>query len=170
MQCKDLGIEIVSECEIAPEYFSSFDLIVDSMFGFSFNSSERIREPFAKIISVLSILTDVPIISIDVPSSWNVDTLTQLPAIAKFKPRALVSLTVPKTCSFNFDGVHYVGGRFVPPSIVSEFKLKVPEYGNNANQVVKLSSSPSPTESSIRHAGLLEEENDGRVRYFFNGN
>ncbi|KAL1566849.1 Pyridoxine/pyridoxamine 5'-phosphate oxidase 1, chloroplastic, variant 2 [Salvia divinorum] len=41
----------------------------------------------------------------------------------------LVSLTAPKLCSKRFDiPHHFLGGRFVPPSIVSKYELKLPPY------------------------------------------
>lgn len=40
-----------------------------------------------------------------------------------------VSLTAPKLCAKRFDGrFHFLGGRFVPPSIISKYKLQLPPY------------------------------------------
>lgn len=47
------------------KYYNSFDLIVDSIFGFSFEGPPR--EPFRSIIDALS-RTQVPLISVDIPS------------------------------------------------------------------------------------------------------
>ena len=47
------------------KYFNSFDLIVDSIFGFSFEGPPR--EPFRTIIAALT-RTQVPLISVDIPS------------------------------------------------------------------------------------------------------
>ena len=38
----------------------------------------------------------------------------------------------------NFNNVHYVGGRFVPSTLVKKFNIKLPDYGFNSNQIVKL--------------------------------
>lgn len=48
------------------------------------------------------------------------------------QPAVLVSLTAPKRCAKGFNGVHYLGGRFVPPQITDKFRLKVrkQERGN----------------------------------------
>jgi NAD(P)H-hydrate repair Nnr-like enzyme with NAD(P)H-hydrate epimerase domain len=51
--------------ELFGKYFNSFDLIVDSIFGFSFEGTPR--EPFRSIIAALA-RTQVPLISVDIPS------------------------------------------------------------------------------------------------------
>ena len=53
----------------------------------------------------------VPIASIDIPSGWDVDkgNVHKL-----FTPEILISLTLPKLCAQDFQGAHYLGGRFVP--------------------------------------------------------
>jgi hypothetical protein len=33
-------------------------------------------------------------------------------------PQILVSLTAPKACAKGFHGVHYLGGRFLPPYVM----------------------------------------------------
>ncbi|XAR62108.1 Pyridoxal 5'-phosphate synthase [Bertholletia excelsa] len=41
----------------------------------------------------------------------------------------LVSLTAPKLCAKRFVGPHhFLGGRFVPPSIIDKYKLQLPPY------------------------------------------
>ena len=58
-----------------------------------------------------------PIIaSVDCPSGWHVDTGDE--SGDGLRPDMLISLTAPKNGARHFDGkFHYVGGRFVPPSI-----------------------------------------------------
>ena len=51
------------------------------------------------------------IASIDVPSGWNIDKGN---LENTFSPDLLVSLTLPKLCAKNFNGIHYLGGRFIP--------------------------------------------------------
>ena len=58
----------------------------------------------------------VPIVSVDIPSAWdvvegNIDDRS-------FTPDVLLSLTAPKLGSKKFTGRHYLGGRFVPPSVL----------------------------------------------------
>lgn len=56
-----------------------------------------------------------------------------------FVPHMLVSLTLPKLCSKGFLGVHYVGGRFVPPTLSHSMGLVLPGYGaGNLSQVVRV--------------------------------
>ncbi len=49
---------------------SNYDLVVDGIFGYSFNG--EIRDPFKEIIKNLK-QTKLPVISIDIPSGWDVD-------------------------------------------------------------------------------------------------
>lgn len=44
------------------------------------------------------------------------------------KPYALISLTAPKMCAKHFDGTHFLGGRFVPNSLIDRYSLNLPEY------------------------------------------
>ena len=44
------------------------------------------------------------------------------------KPSINLSLSVPKYCLKHFDGENYIGGRFLPAEIKSEFNLSLPEY------------------------------------------
>ncbi len=46
------------------------DVIIDAIFGFSFKG--RIRENYEKLFNFLK-LTNIPIISIDVPSGWDIN-------------------------------------------------------------------------------------------------
>ena len=52
-------------------------------------------------------------------------------------PHAVISLTAPKLCMRGFAGRHFVGGRFVPPSLASELDFEVPEYPGD-EQVVEV--------------------------------
>jgi len=107
LQCQRCGVsqvESVRDCEKP-------DLIVDAIFGFSFKGS--IREPFNSLIAELKI-QQVPVVSVDIPSGWNVDTGDNQNGEGFEKPAMLVSLTAPKTFAVHFKGTHYLGGRFVP--------------------------------------------------------
>jgi NAD(P)H-hydrate epimerase len=48
----------------------SYDLILDGIFGFSFEGN--IRPPFDAIIKTLQ-KCQIPIVSIDIPSGWHVE-------------------------------------------------------------------------------------------------
>ena len=122
-QCQDVGVEIVDEM---PSYddLQSYSAIVDAIFGFSFHGEPR--EPFATALQVMiAAQTElkIPVISVDVPSGWNVDEGDV--AGTGFVPEVLVSLTTPKESAKNFPGRHFVGGRFLPPRMAEKYNIKV---------------------------------------------
>jgi NAD(P)H-hydrate epimerase len=127
-QCRTLDIPILTTL---PD-LSSFDLIVDAIFGFSFRGD--IRPPFDEIIRDIN-SSSKPILSVDIPSGWDVEkgNVTNL----GINPHVLVSLSAPKPCSQYFTGLHYLGGRFVPPKLAAELQFEVPHY-LGFNQSVKL--------------------------------
>lgn len=48
---------------------------------------------------------------------------------SSLSPELLISLTSPKLCAKKFHGkYHYLGGRFVPPSLQEKYQLDLPEY------------------------------------------
>ena len=74
------------------------------------------------------------IVSVDIPSGWDVEkgNINQT-----FDPHMLISLTLPKLCSMDYKGIHYLGGRFVPDYVFEKMKLKKPSY-NGADMVLLL--------------------------------
>lgn len=94
----------------------NFDVILDGIFGFSFEGV--IRPPFDTIIKTLN-ESQPPIVSIDIPSGWHVENGNE--SGLGLDPQVLVSLTAPKLCARHMkcDKIHYVGGRFVPPYVAS---------------------------------------------------
>lgn len=122
-QCKDVDIPILPSM---PEPNEKYDVIVDSIFGFSFDSTSTIREPFATAISQMIALQKSQkalMISVDVPSGWDVDggDLTG----ENFTPDVLVSLTAPKMSAKKFGGRHFCGGRFLPNGLAEKYGIKV---------------------------------------------
>jgi NAD(P)H-hydrate epimerase len=108
----------------------STPFIVDGIFGFGFHGS--IRSPFDSILERLRRYDNI--VSIDVPSGWQVDSEMIQEGI---QPKMLISLTGPKICAKGFTGIHYVGGRFVPPSLATEMGFELVSYGNEL--IVKIS-------------------------------
>lgn len=105
----------------------TYDCILDAIFGFSFQSSVPIREPYKSCIADMMYAQHAwktKIISVDIPSGWDVqegDTTK-----SGLHPTVLVSLTAPKRCAQFFHGTkHYVGGRFIPPCIAEKYHIKV---------------------------------------------
>eukprot|EP01126_Amoeba_proteus_P018106 TRINITY_DN1906_c0_g1_i7.p1 TRINITY_DN1906_c0_g1~~TRINITY_DN1906_c0_g1_i7.p1 ORF type:complete len:299 (+),score=62.45 TRINITY_DN1906_c0_g1_i7:67-963(+) len=120
-QIRNLNIPLSSDL---PEKLDKFDLIVDAIFGFSFQGT--VRYPFDGILQTLR-QSSVPIASIDVPSGWDVENGNE--SGAGLEPEFLISLTAPKLMAKFFKGkYHFLGGRFVPPQIMEKYCLSLPSY------------------------------------------
>ena len=130
-QCMDLGIPLLPS---DPKDYKEYDLVVDALFGFSFVGPPR--EPFLSIIHKFAHPETPPVLSVDIPSGWSVEEGDVYRTA--FSPSAVISLTLPKLCMKGFTGSHYVGGRFVPPTVADQFQLKLPQYGLGPYQIVKL--------------------------------
>lgn len=114
--------------------------MVDALFGFSFKPP--VRPLFKPILESLTRVT-IPLISVDIPSGWDVEAgppeevSVGTPVL---RPDMLVSLTAPKLGSRGFRGAHYLGGRFVPRKLTEKYNLDLPEYPEN-DLVVKLNDT-----------------------------
>eukprot|EP00397_Hematodinium_sp_SG-2012_P060432 GEMP01078678.1.p1 GENE.GEMP01078678.1~~GEMP01078678.1.p1 ORF type:complete len:164 (+),score=42.33 GEMP01078678.1:417-908(+) len=121
---------------VTPTDASNADIVVDAVFGFSFNGwrGEGKDAPFDTIVSEFAKIS-VPIVSIDIPSGWHVE---KGPEQSQFRPEMLVSLTAPKlgVMSESFRH-HYLGGRFVPPALSTQYNLILPEFPGS-EQAVKI--------------------------------
>ena len=127
-QLEALDVSFVPDCPDPTAY----DVVVDGIFGFSFDANRTVRPPFDGVLRSLrdakQKATDdgaasTTIVSVDVPSGWSVDDVDNVKAHGRFEPDVLVSLSAPKTCSAEFAGRHYVGGRFVPPSLAKKYEI-----------------------------------------------
>lgn len=109
-QCDNLEIPFLAgEFDAA---LAASDVVLDCLFGFSFQPP--VRAPFDAVLASLA-QTTVPILSVDIPSGWDVEhgPLANTPTL---QPRTLLSLTAPKRGVRFFAGEqHWLGGRFVPP-------------------------------------------------------
>lgn len=123
-QCKTMDVELLEECPDLEAANKDYGLIIDSLFGFSFKPP--VRESFQPIMDLLR-KTKVPIVSVDIPSGWDVEKGPEYLADS-IQPSLLVSLTAPKLCATHFKGTHYLGGRFVPQSLASKYNLILPIY------------------------------------------
>lgn len=104
---------------------STSDVILDAIFGFSF--SPPVRAPFDTVLPLLA-RSKLPMVSVDIPSGWDVEK-GKIPFPVKdvnattsggkekefegLDPDVLVSLTAPKQGAKEFNGRHFLGGRFV---------------------------------------------------------
>ncbi|KAL1957743.1 hypothetical protein VTO42DRAFT_5586 [Malbranchea cinnamomea] len=122
-QLKNLSVPFTDDFARSLEFA---DLVVDAIFGFSF--SGPLREPFPAVISLME-KTSVPILSVDAPSSWDIESGPPKDGPgANFMPQTLVSLTAPKPCVKWFKGRHFLGGRFLTKDIVEKYNIDIPEY------------------------------------------
>jgi len=120
-QCEKLGIPFGTE--LPDDFNERYDFIVDAIFGYSFKGP--LRSPFDEILHKLATYTK-PIASIDIPSGWDVDNGKPEGGI---EPDSLISLPVPKKGSKDFKGrYHFIGGRFLPPDLISKYQIKIPPY------------------------------------------
>ena len=115
-QCQSYDIKILNELN---SDFNEYNFIIDAIFGFSFHGD--IRQPFKDIIDKLNKIED-KIISIDIPSGYDINKGN---INNTFNPKFLISLTLPKLCSKDFKGEHYLGGRFVPKVLFDKLNIKV---------------------------------------------
>lgn len=130
-QMKEMRIPIL---ETMPEDIAAFDVALDAIFGFSFKPPAR--PPFDAIVRALTVAVNLPVVSVDIPSGWDVESGP--PDQNALMPEVLVSLTAPKLCAAHFKhGRHYLGGRFVPPTISERFGFMQPRFPGT-NQVVRL--------------------------------
>lgn len=135
-QCSDVDVAV---CEDMPENWQDqYSVVVDAIFGFSFRGEPR--EPFKSILSeMIQFQEQVPIVSVDVPSGWDVDR-GDIIAQSGLMPRVLVSLTTPKPSSRNFPGRHFVGGRFLPHRLAAKYGIRMPPYPG-VSQVMEVSTA-----------------------------
>ena len=91
------------------------DVVLDAIFGFSFKPP--VRAPFDVALPLIA-CAGLPIVSVDIPSGWDVErgdaAAAELGVVPVLHPGVLVSLTAPKEGVRKFTGRHFLGGRFVP--------------------------------------------------------
>lgn len=92
------------------------DVILDAIFGFSFQPP--VRSPFDAVLPLLT-QSKLPIVSVDIPSGWNVEKGNNLGI--GLEPDVLISLTAPKLGVKGFKGRHFLGGRFVTKCVLPSF-------------------------------------------------
>jgi hydroxyethylthiazole kinase-like uncharacterized protein yjeF len=125
-QLEDVDVAVDAAVPSGEELRASSDLVVDAVFGFSFKGA--VKAPFDAAICAMAECAErgVPIVSVDIPSGWDVDkgpvTDGSQPT---WMPEMLVSLTAPKPCAEHFLGKHhYLGGRFVPPRLARKYGIE----------------------------------------------
>ncbi|XVE60559.1 hypothetical protein DITRI_Ditri05aG0138500 [Diplodiscus trichospermus] len=153
-QLESLSVPFLSVDELPEDLSKDFDILVDAMFGFSFHGAPR--PPFDNLIQRLVYLPNCGqmqqkspvIVSVDIPSGWHVEDGDV--SGEGIKPDMLVSLTAPKLCAKKFSGPHhFLGGRFVPPTIAEKYKLHLPQYPGTS-MCVRIGKPPQIDISSLR--------------------
>ncbi|KAL0674981.1 hypothetical protein Bca4012_002962 [Brassica carinata] len=144
---QSLSVPFVSVEDLPEDLSEDFDVIIDAIFGFSFHGAPR--PPFDAIIRRLQTLQKRPVIvSVDIPSGWHVEEGDH--EGGGIKPDMLVSLTAPKLCAKSFSGPHhFLGGRFVPPSVAEKYKLELPSYPGTS-MCVRIGKPPKVDISAMR--------------------
>jgi len=129
-QLAALGVPVVEALPAPALHAHAF--IVDAVFGFSFRGPP-VREPFAALLAAMAAAGAPPVLSVDVPSGWEVDATAPPPAgSGALRPAALVSLTLPKAAAAAFEaagggGVHWLGLRGVVPAALAA-ELALPDF------------------------------------------
>ncbi|TFK34723.1 YjeF N-terminal domain-containing protein [Crucibulum laeve] len=139
-QCANMQIPTIppsNDIEPLRTALRSTDVILDAIFGFSFQPP--IRTPFDAVLPLLD-ESKLPIVSVDIPSGWNVEKGNDLGV--GLNPDVLISLTAPKEGVRKFKGRHFLGGRFVPKEMEEKYQLNLPQYPG-FDQIVELPSESS---------------------------
>ncbi|SCO93975.1 pyridoxal 5'-phosphate synthase, putative [Plasmodium malariae] len=113
------------------EEMLGYDLIVDAIFGFSFKGEPR--TPFDALIEMINNCKK-PVVSIDVPSGTNIDSGDTTSSLFVHSEMN-ISLMLPKEGLKNYQKKHYLGGRFIPTSIIKKYNLKVPPFPGDSSYV-----------------------------------
>lgn len=131
-----------------------------AIFGFSFKGTPR--EPFLRILKDMTRMQkeqSTKIISVDVPSGWNVDEGVD-ENTETFYPDVLISLTAPKLCAKQFKGRHFIGGRFLPDHVAQKFGVRMPNY-QGTNQIMEISTKLKEKEDLTKVNEKEDESNEG---------
>uniref|UniRef100_H9GJM0 ApoA-I-binding protein 2 n=1 Tax=Anolis carolinensis TaxID=28377 RepID=H9GJM0_ANOCA len=124
-QCEKMDIPFLSYLPTEVQLISdAYNLVVDAVLGVESNPGE-ILEPYSTILAILKQI-HVPLVSLDVPSGWDVETGGSSDGLS---PDVLVSLSAPKQCATRFVGKHhFVAGRFLPYDVQKKFELNLPDF------------------------------------------
>ena len=134
-QLLNLKVAVTTNTDELDQLFMTTNHVVDALFGFSFKPP--VRDPFGKVIELMiKNPGQVPITSVDIPSSWNVDSG---PEDSKFQPTTLISLTAPKPAAMYFKGRHFVGGRFISKEFAEKYGVNLPSYPG-CEQIVEVTN------------------------------
>ena len=75
------------------------------------------------------------VISVDVPSGWEVDKGN---VYSTFYPFANVSLGVLKKCDKDYQGIHYLCDHYMPDGLLEEYGVESVQYTNPNDLFVRI--------------------------------
>ncbi|KAF8588565.1 YjeF N-terminal domain-like protein [Ramaria rubella] len=139
-QCNNMAIPTINSESDLKANLEKSDVILDAIFGFSFQPP--IRAPFDTALQLIT-ASKLPIVSVDVPSGWNVEAGND--GGVGLQPGVLISLTAPKQGVRDYKGRHFLGGRFISKGMEKKYELNLPEYPGY-DQIVELPSTGSTKE------------------------
>ncbi|XP_068127373.1 yjeF N-terminal domain-containing protein 3 [Hyperolius riggenbachi] len=124
IQCEKMDIPFLSYLPTEVQLINdAYNLVVDAMLGVEADNEDG-KEPWSTILGTMKQIK-VPIISLDIPSGWDVEDGNA----EGINPDVLISLSAPKRCAVRFSGKHhFVAGRFLPYDIQKKFELNLPKY------------------------------------------
>lgn len=157
LQCERMDMPFLSFFPSEPHLINeSYNIIVDAIFGFSYKGPAR--PEWATVLEKLK-KVEIPICSIDVPSGWEIDRPDTTDCL---QPDFLISLTAPKKCAKLFKGrYHYLGGRFVPPTLESKFGLSLPPYpGTDCVVELRGGDEVNDEDGSCKHDNKHDNKHD----------
>jgi NAD(P)H-hydrate epimerase len=148
---KELDNAGLPVCDFAPSTVDFYyDLVVDALLGVGFDGGD-IRPHYWNIFEML-LGTELPVLSVDVPSGWDLDIGPRnidVSADTFVKPDTLVSLGVPKNGTKFFSGsYHFIAGRHLPPRWLEERDLYLPSYPGSDAACVIFSSNAAAVNPS----------------------
>lgn len=139
-------------CDFVPRTLDFYyDVIVDSLFGVGFDGKD-LQQQYWGIFEVF-LNSELPLMSIDMPSGWDVDSgprTIDVKAGTFLQPDLLVSLGIPKSGAKVFSGsFHYVGGRdILPPGWTDTHDVQLPAFRTESATCALLSSIALPSRAS----------------------
>lgn len=140
--CEEHKIDLYNFIPSTLEFY--FQVVVDALLGTGYDG-EDIRPKFWSVYDML-VSTRLAIVSVDVPSGWDLRTgprAIDVTADTFVKPEVLVSLGAPKECSKMFaGGFHFLAGRHLPQSYFTEKGIRVPIFPGDNTNCVLISSNP----------------------------
>ncbi|XP_059846788.1 yjeF N-terminal domain-containing 3 [Hypanus sabinus] len=123
VQCEKLDIPFLSYLPNEVQLINdAYNLIIDAVLGLS--DEAGLKELYCNILSTMKHVK-IPVISIDVPSGWDVENGKG----DGISPEVLISLVAPKKCATQFSGkYHFLAGRYLPYDLQKKYDLNLPDY------------------------------------------